>query len=119
MPRKSKTKNEPRQFYASHPWRCEPRGGDCALLAFVEASGDWETVALVKKTSAASAEAVAGYIAGLVNDLYKERPLLDAARSALEAVLEEGLNYSTEQDADIVLRRMKERGVCAGGKKAS
>jgi hypothetical protein len=90
-------------------WRCEPRDSDCALLAFAEARGKWEAVALVKKTSGASAKALADYIVGVLNGLHSDGMLLKVAQGALEALLEEGLNYSTEQDADIVIRRLKSR----------
>jgi hypothetical protein len=102
------------EFYTTTDWRCEPRGSDCVLLAFAEARGKWETVALVKKTSGASAKALADYIAGVLNGLHSDRQLLKVAQDALEAILEEGLNYSTEQDADIVIRRLKNRTAAKG-----
>ena len=68
-------------------------------------------MALVKKTSGASVEAVAHYIVGMVNDLHENGSLLAAAMTALEAITDEGLTFSTEQDADDVIRRIKEHGV--------
>jgi hypothetical protein len=114
MAKRSKAKNGPRPLCVPRPWQCEPRGADCALLAFVEASGKWKTIALVKKTPGASAETAAAYIAGLVNDMHENGDVLQSALEALEAIVDEGLNFSTEQDADIVIRRLKNRYAAKG-----
>jgi ribosomal protein L22 len=111
MAKKSKAKTAARPFFTSHPWQYEARGSECALLAFVEKSSKWETVALVQKTPGASAKTVANYIAELVNDAHENGDMLQGALEVLEAVINEGLTFSTEHDVDIMIRRIKQHSV--------
>jgi hypothetical protein len=110
MPKTSKPAPHQRCFYALHPWRIEGKGESCDLIAYVEASGDWETVATIPATSGASADDIASFIAGLVNDNRENAEVLDEAFAALGAVLQEGLTFTTEQEAEHVLKRLKRRG---------
>ena len=110
-----KTNKRTASVYASRPWQCAPCSGGYEISAFVEASGKCETVVTVRKTSGASAAALARYIVGLVNAQQDEGSLLPEALAALEAINSEGLNFSTEHDVDVVIRRIKKHGV--GGKK--
>jgi hypothetical protein len=76
---------KPRSFYLLHPWRCELRGDDCDIMAYVEASGRWQAVATIPATPGASADELAGFIVTLVNDNQKRDDVMQAALSALEA----------------------------------
>lgn len=98
-----------RRYYALRPWQCVHHRDRSELTAYVEASGVWETVAVMQPTSGISAEELAGFIAGLVNDSQKEQNLLQSAMEALEQVVNEGFNFSSEQAAESVLLRMKKR----------
>lgn len=115
MRKTSGSKIRTRQFYDSRPWQCAPCSGGYEISAFVEASGKCEPVATVRKTSGASAAALARYIIAIVNAQQDEGNLLPEALAALEAISSEGLNFSTEHDADVVIRRLKKHGI--GGKK--
>ena len=64
---KSKTNAELRSFYGLVPWRCNHHADRSEIVAYVEASGRWETVAVIPPTSGASAEALATFIARVVN----------------------------------------------------
>jgi hypothetical protein len=93
--------------YRSRPWRCIQSGDECALSAFVEASGEWETVAIVQPTSGADAKSLANFILRVVNDWNEHDDLFQAASEALEAVLQEGLTFSTEQEVESMVERLK------------
>jgi hypothetical protein len=113
MSRKSKAQSsskadpKPRCFYSLHPWRCDHHADRSEIMAYVEASGQWETVAVVPPTSGASAEAVASFIVRLVNAAQQNRDILRDAMAALEAVMNDGLNFTTEQAAEHVIISIK------------
>jgi hypothetical protein len=111
MRKSSKTNKRTGDGYASRPWQCEPCAGGYEISAFVEASGKWETVAVVRKTSKTSAAVLARHIVDRVNLGQNGADLLAGALAALEAVGNEGLNFSTEHDVDIMIRRIKQYGV--------
>jgi hypothetical protein len=99
-----------RRFYSIHPWQCRHNANNSEIMAYVEASGKWETVISIHPTSCASAETMATFIANLVNENQSNRDILIEAMNALESVLEDGgLNYTNEQDADAVVSRIKKR----------
>jgi hypothetical protein len=75
--------------------------------AFVETSGQWETVAVVRPTSSADAKSLANFILRVVNDWNEHDDLFEAASEALEAVLQEGLTFSTEQEVESMVERLK------------
>jgi hypothetical protein len=99
-----------RAYYDSQPWRCQPTKDGCELIAYVGASGQWETVAVIQPTSAMEAKALGDFIVSLVNERQQDGDVLQAAFDALGGVLQEGLNFSTEQDADRVVAALKKRG---------
>jgi len=112
MAKKSKSgaKNETksRGYYGLHAWKCEPDNENCKIVAYVEASGRWETVAVIPPTSGAMPEALANFITRQVNDRQECADLLLDAMSVLEEILGDGqLDFSTEHDADRVVGRIK------------
>jgi predicted transcriptional regulator len=109
MPRKSKPDREikVRCFYSLHPWRCQHHGERSEIAAYVEASGTWETVAIIPQTSGATSEALAEFIARAVNQSQQCENLHQAAIRALESVIEEGLTFTSEQEAERVIERLR------------
>ena len=105
---KSKTNAELRSFYGLVPWRCNHHADRSEIVAYVEASGRWETVAVIPPTSGASAEALATFIARVVNATQQNKDLLRNAMEALEAVVNDGLNFTTEQAAEHVINDIKQ-----------
>jgi hypothetical protein len=94
-------------YYRSKPWRCAQSGDKCTLEAFVETSGQWEAVAIVQPTSGAKSTSLASFILGLVNEWNEHDDLIQAAADTLEAVLQEGLTYSTEQEVEFMVERLQ------------
>ena len=110
MPKKAKPPEppaQPRAFYNHQAWRCSPHTDGCEILAYVEASGNWETVIDVRPTSGASPEALAAYVTATINQYQNEQNLLHQAMKALEQCLEDGITFSSEQEADHVIARIK------------
>jgi hypothetical protein len=96
-----------RQFYRVEPWSCRPCKNDrWEICAYVEASGRLEVVAEVLPTSGYTAETLAGFIVGLVND--SQNIMVDAL-TALEVFLQEGLTFASEQAGDVVASRIRKR----------
>jgi len=110
MTRKPTTKGDlkPRCYYALAPWKCRHHADRSEITAYVEASGKWETVAVIPQTSGTSPEALATFIIRVVNATQQNKDLLRDAMEALEAVMKEGLNYSTEQAAEHVISDIKQ-----------
>lgn len=113
MPKAKKAKcptTQPRQFYTAHPWRCHHHQDRSEVKAYVEASGEWETVLTVHPTSGASTEVLANYVAAIVHEHQGKADLLQEAMTALELCLEEDhLTFTSEQAADRVVTRIKAR----------
>jgi hypothetical protein len=103
----SQKKTGPLHFHSQHPWKCEHHSGRSEILAFAQKSGNWESIAVIQPGSGVSPRRLAEFIAGLVNDCQLNGPLLDHAREALEMLLRAGLNFSTEQDAEAIIARIK------------
>jgi hypothetical protein len=95
--------------YLETPWRCEARNGQWEILAYAAVSDQWETIAVLP--SGARTKSMANFIVTLINEAITNKDTLREASSALEAILTEGLNFSTEQDADRVVRRVKAQGI--------
>lgn len=105
-----RTATQSRIFYAAHPWECRHRKDGSEITAYVEASGEWETILTVHPTSGASAEVVAAYVAAIINEHQSGADLLQEAMTALELCLEEDhLTFTSEQAEDRVVARIKAR----------
>lgn len=111
MARPSKTKNiyiKPKSYYAAQPWECHHMEDVSVITAYVEASSNWEPIATIHPTSGHSAETIATFICGLINDHQKNKPLLQEAMEALQLCLEEDrLTFSSEQAADRVVTQIR------------
>ncbi len=95
------------RIYSLHPWRCTHHSTHSELVAYVEASGQWETVLTVSPTSGTSAKLMANFIMTLVNSYRQNNDLLRKAIKALEAIMQEGLTYSTEQEVDAAVTSIR------------
>jgi hypothetical protein len=96
-------------IYATQPWKVEVKTKDAVVEAYVEVNGAWETVAIVLPSSGASAETMARFIVGLVNDEQKQAPLLEDALAVLESVNRETLTLTTGQAVKHVIDELRKR----------
>ena len=99
---------ELRYLYGLVPWKCNHHADRSEIIAYVDASSRWETVAVIPPTSGASAEVLANSIVCLVNATRQNEDLLRHAMEALEAVMNDGLNFTTEQTAEHVISDIKQ-----------
>jgi hypothetical protein len=109
-PKKPAQADKTRCYYMVQPWEYRNSGDQTEIMAYVEASGAWEVVAVVQPTSGASAEALAAYITAIVNQQQRRQDLLQDAMHALELVMEDGLNFSSEQAVEHALHNIKKSG---------
>lgn len=101
---------KPRCYYTVHPWQCLHNKDNSEIQAYVEASGEWETVAVVNPTSGASAESLAHYICNLINKDREHNILLIDAMNTLELFLtEERRSFTSEQAAESLVARIKSK----------
>ena len=108
-----------RQFYAAHPWQLRHQKTRSDIVAYVEASGEWEIILTVHPTSGTSAEALANFVAAIMNEHQSKSDLLQEAMMALEFCLEDDhLTFSSEQVADRAITRIKARLSSASSRKA-
>ena len=103
---RSKRANKLQSLFSAQPWKCVHHRDHSDITAYVEASGQWEIVATIPTTAGASSETIANFICALVQNHQQNQNLLQAAKEALEAVMKDGLNFSTEQAADAVVVRI-------------
>jgi hypothetical protein len=96
----------PRIFFAT-PWRCDHRGKSSDIMLLV--GGKWECVATTWPLPNLSPRRSAEFIANLVNEREQTETLLDVARATLQEVLECGLTFSTELEAEAVLKAIRKR----------
>jgi hypothetical protein len=96
-------------FHSRQRWKCQHGSDRSEILAFAEASGKWESIGVVQSTPCASAKAMAKFLVGLVNDIQINGDLLEAACKTLERIVRLGLNFSTEEEANEVVARIKKK----------
>lgn len=96
-------------LYALAPWSCVHRPDGSKIEAYVEITGDWETIAHVPEAKGINAEATAGFIVKAVNDYDRHRQIIAELITALELCMEcEDLTWEAEQEAELVLRRVRQ-----------
>jgi hypothetical protein len=103
-------KTEPiaRQLYSAQPWQSRHHEDYSEIVAYVEATGTWETIARVERTAGASAETAAAFIAHAINTGQQSRSVLRDAMDALQLCLEEDhLTFSSEQAAERSVTNLK------------
>lgn len=97
-----------KKIYSLHPWECRHHQYHSEITAYVEASGEWEVVSIIRSSSGASAETMATFICDIINDAQKNQGVLQEAMEALQTCLEEdGLTFSSEQTVDRIMARIK------------
>ena len=106
-PKSEVTKNRP--LFAVAPWSTKHEATRSTIEAYVEITGDWETVAEVNDDAGIDAEATANFIARVVNEHEKQKELISQMVAALELCLEcKGMTWEAEHDASIALQRAKQ-----------
>ena len=93
---------------AANRWRLQKRKERYEIEVFVEARGRWEPFAVAMDGTGIAAEALTGYVVDVLNEKPQQKNAVNEAVRALEALLEEGLTWATEMDADHASRRLKE-----------
>ncbi len=113
MPKAKQPKEaKSRVYYQIHEWQCEHHKDCSEIKAYVEASGEWETVLEARPTSGASAETLADFVCGLINSNQEKNRLMRIALEALQTCLDEGdLNFTSEQAADHAIAQLKKVGL--------
>jgi hypothetical protein len=99
-----------RSYYTVQPWECRHDNNRSEIIAYVEASGKWETVLTVHPTLGASTEVLATYICHLINQHQLKENALQEAMSALELVMNDGLTFSSEQAVERAFNNLKRSG---------
>jgi hypothetical protein len=103
-----KSKLKSKAALPAQRWNIESVGERSEIRAFVEGSKRWELVACVYNTSDTKADDLARFITAQVNEGRNNKDLLREAVRTLEAIMDEGWGFSTELDADSVVRRIKQ-----------
>ena len=97
-------------LFAIHPWSCRPIVGGTEIEAYVEAAGDWQTVAEIKQNAFIDTEQTAHFIAKAVNDYERNRQLIIDMVAALELCMKcPGLTWEAEHEAQILIARAKNK----------
>ena len=92
------------------PWSCIHKPGVSSKIeAYIEAAGDWQTVATVQQTAFLDAERTADFIANAVNEFGDSRELIGEMASALDLCLECELTWEAEREAEILAERARKR----------
>lgn len=96
-------------LYAVAPWSYRHYPDRCEIEAYVEASGDWETIVEIRQTAFIDAEVTATFIVHVVNDRERMQNLINEMAAALELCIEsKGLTWAAEQAVDVCLSRAKQ-----------
>lgn len=104
----SAAKAHKKPCYTIEPWEYVLRQEIWAIEAYSPLTGQREIVAEIPSASGFPAEATAEFIVYAVNTMQQQKRLISEMTLALEMCLEcEGLTWSAELDAEIVLRRAK------------
>jgi len=105
--RPEKSAKKQRGLYSIHPWEAHHKEKHSEITAYVENSGKWETVLTVHNTSGAAPETLASFILALVHEHQNKQNTLHDAMNALELVLNDCLNFTSEQAIERVVRNIK------------
>src|SRR5271155_2337966 len=101
---------ETKALYTIEPWSCRRFPDHIAVEAYVEAAGDWQTVAEVRPSAFIDPEVVAGFIVRAVNDFERNRQFIKEMVEALELCLDcPGLTWAAEHEAELLVARAKNK----------
>jgi hypothetical protein len=95
------------EYFGSRPWRTERDGDLCNILAYAKAEDRWMVVAIIFPFGKVSAERMARFIVRIVDERLQHGHLLYESYKAFKGIFEIGLNFTTEQDAEIVYEKLK------------
>ena len=90
-------------------WRFQKRKERYEIEVFVEARGRWEPFAVAMDGTGIAAEALTGYVVDALNEKQQQKIAVDEAVRAMEMLLDEGLTWATEIEADHATRRLREQ----------
>jgi hypothetical protein len=103
----SKANDRIRSYYSLYPWARKYYRNHVEFTAYVEASGKWETVLVVRPTSGASPEMMAEFIDHLINEHQKRQVAMHNAISAMQEFLNEGKTGSSERALEKACEEME------------
>jgi hypothetical protein len=103
----TRKRREPSRMFFARPWRCEHRSKSSDIMLLV--GGKWECVATTWPLPNLSPRKAAEFIVDVVNGRERAETLLADTRTTLQEVLESGLTFSTEQEAESLLKAIEER----------
>jgi hypothetical protein len=92
-------------YHGWHPWRVEKRTNGCTVAAYVEATGLWQTIAIIDGTSGVNRDIKR--LVKLVNDRKDDEAALRAAFEVLKEIEEVGFDFSTEQELERVIGNLE------------
>ena len=95
-------------FYRRERWRCLHETDTRSVIdVFFSPTQTWVRVATVWATHLVSAKEFAEFLVGVVNDAAVTADLLDDARATLAQMLADGVDFSTEQEADRIIESIR------------
>ena len=100
----------PQSFYRRERWRCihetDTRSG---IDVFFSPTQTWLRVATVWATHLVSAKEIAEFLVGVVNNAAATSDLLDDAQATLMQMLADGVDFSSEQEAEQLIAKINKR----------
>lgn len=91
-------------------WTCVHHPDRSEIQAYVEGSGDWQTIAEIRTAGFVDAEPTAEYIKRAVNDYEKNKVLIAELVDALRLCLDcSGLTWEAEHDGEIAIARAQNK----------
>ena len=94
-------------LFANQPWRCVHLVDHSEITACFVVGGRWETIANIRPAFGVTAKDIAEFLIKLVNSHRERGDLLEGAAETLEAILKDGLDFTTEQSAEHIVTHIK------------
>jgi hypothetical protein len=111
MPKESKRRppdTSTKRFHTSQPWVAQHHSDRSEIRAYSEASCEFETVLVVCGTSGCSAEAMAAFVLGIVNEIIlSESIMLRAMTTMQDFLIENDFNPKVEKPVVDLVERIK------------
>lgn len=87
-------------------WACQSTQDGVAIDAYIDAMGEWATVARVKSVDGVDAQAIAEQIVQSANGYEKQQALMAEMVMTMKMFLEcKGISWEAEHDAEILIHR--------------
>lgn len=98
-----------RPLYAAAPWTVRHSGAHSEIEAYVEAIGNWATLAQIGDRAGVDAEATADFIVNAVNAYDVNRSLIGELSTALRRCLSwSNLDWDAQHGAEVALRKAEQ-----------